>query len=164
MVWLILCKNRNHEMHQIRPEGWGLLVPPFDQVCFVSTSWVPVFMSSLYYFSSSISSYSWNSSEDGGNIEETEPSEMLRMHLVLNIEGFPRALLRTVTFNGVVCGVWTQRFKLRKFCFSWVHQGLFHANLLHWALTKCRYSSVVFNMVICFGTSDFSACQKVHTT
>jgi hypothetical protein len=70
-------------------------------------------MSSLYYFSSSISSYSWNSSEDGGNVEETEPSEMLRMHLVLNIEGFPRALLRTVTFNGVVCGVWTQRFKTR---------------------------------------------------
>jgi len=70
-------------------------------------------MTSLYYFSSSITSYSWNSSEDGGNVEETQPSEMLRMHLVLNIEGFPRALLRTVTFNGVVCGVWTQKFKMR---------------------------------------------------
>ncbi len=89
-------------------------------------------------FSSSITSYCWNSSEDGGNVEETEPSEMLGMHLVQNIEGFPRALLRTVTFNGVVCGdlvqniegfprallrtvtfngvvcgVWTQRFKMR---------------------------------------------------
>jgi hypothetical protein len=69
-------------------------------------------MSSLYYFSSSIT-YSWNSSEDGSNVEETEPSEMLGMHLVQNIEGFPRALLRTGTFNGVVCGVWTQRFELR---------------------------------------------------
>jgi hypothetical protein len=51
-----------------------------------------------------------------------------------------------------------------EYCFSWVHQGLFHANFLHWALTKWWYSSVVFNMMICFGTSDFSACQKVHTT
>jgi hypothetical protein len=70
-------------------------------------------MTSLYYFSSSITSYSWNSSEDGGNVEETEPNEMLGMHLVQNIEGFPRELLRTVTFNGVVCGVWTQKFKMR---------------------------------------------------
>jgi len=91
-------------MHQFRPKGWPLLVPPSDQVCFVSTNWVTVLMSSLYYFSSSITCYRWNSSEDGGDVEETEPSEMLGMHLVQNTEGFPRALLRTVTFNGVVCG------------------------------------------------------------